>query len=132
MGYDGWASYGSRLGVRDAGQRRLRVVHDAVAQTVSIARLATRSSDRLGEELTRLGALQELAGLTPIAWRAVARERREELGFWLFNVAVGLAATGEHRAGLALLDALPCVPAGAHGRRELLAELCVQEVKLAA
>ena len=116
----------------DAGARRLQVVRDAVAQTVSIARLATRTRDRLGEELTRLGALQELARITPIAWRSVVRERREELAFWLFNVAVGLAATGEHRAGLALLDALPGVQAGAQGRRELLAELCVQEAKLAA
>ena len=132
MGYDGWLGCEARLRMGDGSERRLRVVQDAVAQTVSIARLATRSTDRLGEELTRLGALQELARLTPIAWRTVARERREELAFWLFNVAVGLAATGEHRAGLALLDALPCVPAGAHGRRELLAELCLQEARLAA
>lgn len=126
MGFDGKMSFGN------PEMRRLQVVRDAVAQTVSIARLASRSRDRVGEELVRLGALQELAGLTPIAWHRAAYERREELAFWLFNVAIGLAATGEHRAGLVLLDALPGVPAGAQGRRELLAELCVQEAQLVA
>ncbi len=126
MGFDG------RLGLGNQETRRLQVVRDAVAATVSIARLASRSRDRVGEELTRLGALQELAALTPIAWRQAAAERREELAFWLFNVAIGLAATGEHRAGLALLDALPGVPAGANGRRALLAELCAQEVRQVA
>ena len=126
MGYDG------RLVLGDQAARRIRIVEDAVAQTVSIARLATRTRDRLGEELTRLGALQELARVTPMAWRQVARERREELAFWLFNVAVGLAATGEHRAAIALLDALPGVHAGLQGRRELLMELCAQEAQLAA
>jgi len=126
MGYDG------RIGTDLPSNRRLQVVRDAVAQTVSIARLATRSRDRVGEELTRLGALQELARVTPLAWRQVAHERREELAFWLFNAAIGLAATGEHRAALALLNALPGVPAGDCGRRELLAELCAQEVQMAA
>ncbi len=126
MGFDG------RIGLGNPEMRRLQLVRDAVAQTVSIARLASRSRDRVGEELVRLGALQELARLTPMAWRQAAHERREELAFWLFNVAIGLAATGEHRAGLALLDALPGVPAGAQGRRELMLELCTQESLLAA
>ena len=126
MGFDG------KLGLSTQEVRRMQVVRNAVAATVSIARLASRSRDRVGDELTRLGALQELARLTPIAWRQAAQERREELAFWLFNVAIGLAAMGEYRAGLALLEALPGVPAGAHGRRELLAELCAQQTRLAA
>jgi hypothetical protein len=126
MGFDGKMG----LGMRET--RRLQVVRDAVAQTVSIARLTQRTRDRVGDELVRLGALQELAALTPMAWRVAAGERREELSFWLFNVAIGLAATGEHGAGLALLDALPCVPAGAQGRRELMTELCAQDARMAA
>ncbi len=126
MGFDG------KMGLGNKETRRLQVVRDAVAQTVSIARLASRSRDRVGEELTRLGALQELARLSPIAWRQAAQERRDELAFWLFNAAIGLAATGEHAAAAALLNALPGVPAGAQGRRELLLELCAQDSRLAA
>lgn len=113
-------------------ERRLRVVRDAVAHTVSLARLMTQKRDRLGDELVRLGSLQELARLTPMLWRQVMAEREEEMAFWLFNVAVGLAATGEHAAAVLLLDALPGVPAGAHGRRELLMELCRCDAQLAA
>lgn len=113
-------------------ERRLAVVRTAIAQTVSIARLATRTRDRVGEELVRLGSLQELAHLTPMAWRMAVAERRDELAFWLFNVAIGVAAAGDEAAGLALLNALPGVPAGAAGRRELLVELCAQERQYAA
>ena len=119
-----------RLGM--VAERRRQVVEDAVAQTVSLSRLTARRPDRLGDELARLGALQELARVTPMAWRHVVRERQEELGFWLFNVAVGVAASVGHAAAVAILDALPCVDAGAHGRRALLAELCTQEQQQAA
>ncbi len=126
MGFDG------KIGLGMQETRRLQVVRDAVAQTVSIARLTHQSRDRVGDELVRLGALQELAAITPMAWRVAAHERRDELAFWLFNVAIGLAATGDHAAGIALLNALPCVPAGAHGRRELMMELCAHDAQLAA
>ena len=121
-----------QFGHHSAMDRRETLVRDAVAQTVSLARLARHSRDRLGDELVRLGALQELARVTPMAWRKAALERREELGFWLFNVAIGVAATGDHAAGLALLQALPCVGAGERGRRELLLELCGDQLRLAA
>lgn len=114
----GWVHMGS------AAQRRRQVVEEAVAQTVSLARLTAPRPDRLGDELVRLGGLQELARVTPLAWRTVVKERQEELAFWLFNVAVGVAAAVGQGSALAILDALPAVDAGAHGRRALLEELC--------
>ena len=55
MGFDG------KMGLSWVEARRLQVVRDAVAQTVSIARLTSHSRDRVGDELVRLGALQQLA-----------------------------------------------------------------------
>lgn len=89
--------------------------------TLSIRRRTQRP--RLGEELERLTRLVTLAGEAPLTFREESAPRRGELVQWLYGVALGVAASGLSQEALGLLDVLPGVPAGAEGRRLLLAEL---------
>jgi len=86
-------------------------------------RCEATQADTLAEELARLERLQALAQAEPLLWRKVVAPRAEELGLWLYGVAIGVAALGLGREALALLDVLDGVPGGEHGRRELLWEL---------
>lgn len=80
-------------------------------------------ADLLDSELRRLERLQRWALDQPSSWRHACQGRETGLSVWLYGIALGIAAMGQGRAALALLDALPGVDGGGHGRRALLAGL---------
>jgi hypothetical protein len=80
-------------------------------------------ADLLGGELKRLERLQRWAQRHGEGWRQAIHGRELGLGIWLYGIALGIAAMGHGRAALSLLEALPQIDGGAHGRRDLLAGL---------
>ncbi|MSQ81955.1 MAG: hypothetical protein EXR77_03440 [Myxococcales bacterium] len=79
--------------------------------------------DLLQGELRRLDRLHRCARIRPQTYADAIDGHRAALALWLYGIAVGVAAQGLPEAALALLDVLPSVPAGGHGRRELLRDL---------
>ncbi len=82
--------------------------------------------DRLAVELQRLDRLHCAARSNPRRFGRAIQGRHNAVALWLYGVAVGVAAHGLHDTALALLDVLPGIAAGAHGRRELLCDLIAE------
>lgn len=93
-----------------------------VQAAVRTASLFVRG-DLLQGELRRLDRLHRCARIRPRTYAEAIDGHRAALALWLYGIAVGVAAQGLPEAALALLDVLPSVQAGGHGRRELLSDL---------